>query len=342
MDVQCISQRLGAGARRAGRGALAFLLGTLGVVDAWAGEPSVPYVPTPQEVVERMLQIAKVTTTDYVIDLGSGDGRIVITAAKKHGARGFGVDLNPERIAEANANAAKAGVTDKVAFYQRDLFETDLSEATVITMYLLPRVNLELRPRLLDLKPGTRVVSHDFSMDEWKPDVHVQMDAREKYGGSGGKSDVYLWVIPAKVAGAWRWQLPVSGKRQAYEVTLTQRFQMISGGVNVGGRTVKLQNPRLRGGEISFGFTADVNGAPVKHEFTAKVEGESIAGSARLSGSRVQAQFEWSARRAARSAANGAPTASLLLLSTNEEFVGLGSDKFLMQNCLHKYERKSQ
>lgn len=288
--------------RRLGRAAMHLLPGVLATC-AWAGEPSVPYVPTPQEVVERMLQIAKVAASDYVIDLGSGDGRIVITAAKKHGARGFGVDLNPERIAEANANARKAGVTDKVAFYQRDLFATDLSEATVITLYLLPRVNLELRPKLLELKPGTRLVSHDFSMDDWRPDAHVQMEAKEKYGGSGGKSDIYFWVVPAKVNGTWQWQLPVSGQSRGYEVTLTQKFQVISGGAKVGGRDVKLQNPRLRGDEISFGFTAEVNGAPVKHEFTGKVEGETIAGTTRLSGGRIQAQLDWSARRAAKSAA---------------------------------------
>jgi len=265
-----------------------------------AGEPSVPYVPTPQEVVERMLQIAKVGPNDYLIDLGSGDGRIVITAARKHGARGFGVDLNPERIQESNENARRAGVTDKVAFYQRDLFETDLSEASVITMYLLPRVNLELRPKLLALKPGTRVVSHDFSMDEWKPDVHVTMDAKDKYGGAGGKSDIYFWIIPARVAGAWQWQLPVAGKPQSYEVTLEQRYQVISGTARVGGQTVKLQNARLRGEEIRFSFTAEVNGAPVKHELRGKVEGDAISGSATLSGARIQGEREWNARRSAR------------------------------------------
>src|SRR5688572_8983234 len=162
------------------------MLAAVGV--AWSGEARVPYVPTPQSVVDTMLETAKVGPRDYLIDLGSGDGRIVITAAKKHGARGFGVDLNPERIRESNENARKAGVTARVAFHQRDLFETDLGQATVITMYLLPRVNLELRPKLLELKPGTRVVSHDFSMDDWKPDVHVVMDAGDKHGGSGGKS----------------------------------------------------------------------------------------------------------------------------------------------------------
>ena len=170
-----------------------------------------PYVPTPQVVVERMLEIAKVGPDDYVIDLGSGDGRIVVTAAKKFGARGFGVDLNPTRIDEANENARKAGVTDKVAFYQRDLFETDLDQASVITMYLLPRVNLELRPKILDLKPGTRIVSHDFSMDDWKPDLHEELEAKDKYGGSGGRSDIYFWIVPAKVAGTWQSQLQVRG-----------------------------------------------------------------------------------------------------------------------------------
>ena len=139
---------------------------------------SVPYVPTPQVVVDRMLQMGKITPQDYVIDLGSGDGRIVITAAQKYGARGFGVDLNPVRIKESTENAAKAGVSDRVTFYERNLFETDLSQATVITMYLLPRVNLDLRPKILELKPGTRILSHDFSMDEWKADEAVNLTYR--------------------------------------------------------------------------------------------------------------------------------------------------------------------
>ena len=269
---------------------------------AFAAELGVPYVPTPQEVVERMLQIAKVGPGDYLIDLGSGDGRIVVTAAKKHGARGFGVDLNPERIRESNENARKASVTDKVAFYQRDLFETDLSEATVITMYLLPRVNLELRPKLLALKPGTRIVSHDFSMEDWKPDAHVTMDAQDKYGGAGGKSDIYLWVIPARVAGTWQWQLPVAGKPQTYELTLEQKYQAVSGSARIGGRAVKLQNVRLRGDEIHLALTVEVNGAPVKHEFSGKVEGDAITGTATLSGARLQGLLEWNARRAARTA----------------------------------------
>ena len=272
-------------------------------VPVWSGEPSVPYVPTPQDVVERMLQIARVGAGDYVIDLGSGDGRIVVTAARKFGARGFGVDLNPERIRESNENARKAGVTDKVAFYQRDLFETDLSQATVITMYLLPRVNLELRSKLLDLKPGTRVVSHDFSMDDWKPDTHITMDSKERWSGAGGKSEIFFWVIPAKVAGTWRWDSTVGGKPQPYEVTLEQRYQMVSGAARIGGRTVKLQEARVRGEEIYFSFTADVNGGPVKHEFSGKVDGDVISGSAALSGPRIQGQQEWNAKRSSRAGA---------------------------------------
>ncbi|MBE9205386.1 class I SAM-dependent methyltransferase [Nostoc sp. LEGE 06077] len=149
----------------------------------------VPYVPTPQPVVDAMLQVAKVGKNDVLYDLGSGDGRIVVTAAQKYGTRGVGIDINPERIQEANANAQQAGVTDLVQFRQQDLFQTDLSEATVITLYLLPEVNQRLRPELLKLKPGTRIVSHAFDMGDWKPQQTLQVD---------GKT-VYYWVVPKEV-----------------------------------------------------------------------------------------------------------------------------------------------
>jgi hypothetical protein len=278
-------------------GCAAALFAMAGMGGAYAAEPSVPYVPTPQEVVERMLEIAKVGPQDYLIDLGSGDGRIVVTAAKKLGARGFGVDLDPVRIKQSVENAAKAGVSDRVAFHQRDLFDTDLGDATVITMYLLPRVNLELRPKLLELQPGTRLVSHDFSMDDWKPDAFVEMDVKEKYGDSGGKSSIYFWIVPARVTGPWRWQLTVGGKPQAYELTLDQKYQMISGTVRVGGHSVKLQDARLRGDRISFSFSAEVNGSPLKHGFSGRVTGNAIEGTANLSGSRTQGQHEWNAMR---------------------------------------------
>ena len=282
----------------------ALLLAAALAPGARAAGPSVPYVPTPQTVVERMLEIAKVTTGDYLIDLGSGDGRIVVTAAKKHGARGFGVDLNPERIKESNENARKAGVTDKVSFQQRDLFETDLSDATVITLYLLPRVNMDLRPKLLALKPGTRIVSHDFSMEDWKADTHLTVDAEGKYGDTGAKSDIYFWVIPARVGGTWQWQLTMAGKPQAYELALDQKFQMVTGSARVNGQPAKLQGVTLRGGEIRVVFTAEINGSAVKHEFTGKVEGDAINGSVSLSGARLQSLSDWNARRAAQKSAS--------------------------------------
>jgi len=278
------------------------LLAAVAAMPVAAAEPRVPYVPTPQAVVDRMLAIGKVGSNDYLIDLGSGDGRIVITAAKKFGTRGFGVDIDPERIEESNENARRAGVADRVAFYQRDLFETSLAEATVITMYLLPQVNLELRPRLLALKPGTRIVSHDFSMDAWQPDQHVVLDALDKFGGSGGRSDIYLWVVPAQVAGRWAWQTTVGGKARSYEIVLQQRFQVLSGTARVGGRSVKLDRARVHGDELQLEFTIDVDGMRVKHALSGAVDGDVVSGTAMLSGERVQSRRDWTARRVARAA----------------------------------------
>ncbi len=272
-----------------------------------AQQPSVPYVPTPQSVVDRMLTMAKVTARDYLIDLGSGDGRIVVTAAKKFGARGFGVDLNPVRISEANENARKNGVTDRAAFYQRDLFETDLSEATVITMYLLPRVNMALRPKLLNLKPGTRLVSHDFDMGDWKADQYVRVDAGEKYFGSGGDSDIYFWIVPANVASVWRVRLTVAGKPHDYEISLEQKFQEVRGTVRVNGRTAPIPNAKLRGADLSFTFSAELNGILVKHELSGRVDGGRIVGEAELSGSRIAARVEWTGERATAAGNTGSP-----------------------------------
>lgn len=185
--------------------------------DEFVGD--VPYVPTPQDVVDAMLKIADVGAADYLIDLGSGDGRIVVTAAAKFGARGFGVDLNPKRIAEAVANAKAAGVSDRAQFFQRNLFETDFSKATVVTMYLLPDVNLALRPKVLDMKPGTRIVSHDFDMADWKPDHSVTM----RSAITGYNDRIYFWVVPAKVSGQWRW----SEGGENPTLTIEQKFQEI-------------------------------------------------------------------------------------------------------------------
>ena len=166
---------------------IAFVLGVVPVYAQEGKTKDVPYVPTPQAVVDKMLEMAAVTKDDVVYDLGSGDGRIVITAAKKYGVRGVGVDIDPQRIKEANANAVQAGVVDLVKFIEQDLFKTDLKEASVVTLYLLPEVNLRLRPKLLsELKPGTRIVSHAFDMGDWKPDQTVQVEGKI----------IYFWVVP--------------------------------------------------------------------------------------------------------------------------------------------------
>ncbi len=154
----------------------------------------VPYVPTNQKVVDAMLKLAKVTKSDVVYDLGCGDGRIVISAAKDYGATGVGVDIDPQRIREANENAEKAGVTNKVKFVEDDLFKMDFSKATVVTLYLLPEVNLKLRPKLLALKPGTRIVSHAFDMGDWKPEQTLNVEG----------STIYFWTVPAKKSAATR------------------------------------------------------------------------------------------------------------------------------------------
>ncbi|GAA5236290.1 class I SAM-dependent methyltransferase [Verticiella sediminum] len=214
----------------------------------------VPYVPTPQQVVDRMLELGEVSQETYVIDLGSGDGRIPVTAARQYQARAMGVDLNPQRISEANENAKKAGVTDKVEFKQQDLFETPIGEAQVLTMYLLPRVNLQLRPRILEeMTPGSRVVSHAFDMAEWEPDARESVDGRT----------VYLWIVPAQVQGTWNVQ-PAKG--EPFTVTFEQEFQQVSGKANVGGKEVELVDATLRGDRLSFGIDGETYEARVTDE----------------------------------------------------------------------------
>jgi len=194
----------------------------------------VPYVPTPQPVVDAMLDMAGVGAKDYVIDLGSGDGRIVITAASQFGARGLGVDLNPQRIKESNQNARNAGVTDKVEFRQADLFKTDITPATVLTMYLLPDVNIRLRPIILDtLDPGTRVVSHAFDMGDWEPDEERTVDGKR----------LFHWIVPAKVAGDWT--LSLDGQERL--VTLGQTYQTVTGS-----GAVSVPAGRLAGRDITL------------------------------------------------------------------------------------------
>lgn len=224
-------------------------------------EPTLIYVPTPQNVVDKMLEVAKVTKDDYVFDLGSGDGRIPITAAARYGARGFGVDINPKLIAEARANAKIAGVSNLVEFRQQDLFKTSVREATVVGLYLFVWANVKLRPRLVsELRPGSRIVAHDFPIgDDWKPDIEEDVENRT----------VYLWYVPAQVAGRWE----ISGGPQGLSVLLQQRFQMIEGTATVNGRSVPLQNARLRGDAIEFTVALD-GGKPML--FRGRVNGNKI------------------------------------------------------------------
>ena len=276
----------------------------------------VPFVPTPLEVVERMLAMAKVTKADYVIDLGSGDGRVVRMAAQKYGARGFGVDLDAELVARSASLARRDGVSDRVSFLAQDLFKTDISEATVLTMYLLPAVNMQLRPRLLaELKPGTRIVSHDFDLGDWAADETAKMYAKEKYGGTGGDSTIRLWFVPAHAAGRWQWRLNFAGSVFDYELALKQQFQKVEGALRGAGREARIEAAELRGDTIRFAAVIDIKGRPVRHTFSGRIAGESIEGDVELTGARIQGAHEWSATRVERGAtyinqaANAAPGA---------------------------------
>ena len=255
-----------------------------------------PYVQTPQNVVDRMLQIATVGPADYVIDLGSGDGRMIITAAQKYGARGFGVDLDRRLVELANKRAASAGVADRAVFYERDLYETDLTSASVVTIYLLPEVNLMVRPKLLaTLKPGTRVVAHDYDMGEWKPDEQLVMDAPDKPVGRDKKSKVFYWIVPANAAGKWRWEMPLAGRPAVFTLSLAQNFQVVTGSVSIDGNTWPLESARLRGADLSFAVS-DAR-AKTRYEFSGHIAGQGIAGAVRVAGVNAQRQLEWNAAR---------------------------------------------
>ena len=222
----------------------------------------VVWVPTPYELVEKMLDLAEVTTDDYVIDLGSGDGRTVIAAGKR-GVRALGIEYNPNMVEISKQNAVTEGVGDKVKFIEADLFETDFSEATVITMFLLTSINIKLRPIILDLKPGTRIVSNTFDMDEWEPDETATIDVT-----TSSWDTALLWIVPAKVEGIW--QLP-QGK-----LTLVQDFQMISGTLEARGSTIPIETGRLRGDQVSFSARGD--------QYNGLVNGNTIEGTVTSNG----------------------------------------------------------
>ena len=249
----------------------------------------VPYVPTPYVVVEEMLRLAKVGPDDFVMDLGSGDGRILIAAASKVGARGIGVDLDPERIEESVYNAQTQGVRDRVAFEQQDLFKFDISRATVVTMYLLPSVNMKLRARLFDdLKPGTRIVSHDFDLGDWQPD--------EK---STVRKNVFLWIVPAKVAGRWRTTLMLPAGERTYDIEIRQKFQEIDGLTRYDKKVASLWNARLSGDRINFVIVDDSGEIDSNLYFDGKVTGGAMEGiiARGIGGDRTQ--IPWRAARIA-------------------------------------------
>ena len=264
------------------------------------GRGDVVYVPTPQVVVDGMLRMAKVGANDYVIDLGSGDGRIVITAAKKHGARGFGVDLDTYLLKIANSNAIREGVADRARFIEQNLFETDLSQATVITSYLLPSMNEQLRPKLLALKPGTRVVAHDYAMGDWDPDDSETLIVPEKTVGDPGRSYIFFWIVPARVAGRWESQLMTGGKPVSWQFSFEQNFQLVHGTARVGEREVKLPQFRMAGEQLTFRLDVPAAGKPVTHEFRGWVKGDAIEGNVTVGDGSGQRVMPWRAKQIAR------------------------------------------
>jgi hypothetical protein len=253
-------------------------------------------------VVETMLSLAKVGPTDFVIDLGSGDGRIVITAAKKYGARGFGVDLDGALVSEARREAQRQGVADKVEFHARNLFITDIDQATVLTSYLFTQVNMQLRPRIFrELKPGTRVVSHEFDFGNWKPDAHLRVAVPGKRYGPPS-SDVYLWIVPANAAGKWSWRSVIDGSIVQCELELKQTFQSLEGVGTIGGRVARIREATLSGEEITVVLSADINGREIRQTITGRINADTIQGRASLND--ASADAEWRATRAVRGTIN--------------------------------------
>ena len=272
-------------------------LGSASPDRARAQAADVPYVPTPTNVVAAMLDIARVGPEDFLVDLGSGDGRIVITAAKHYGARGFGVDLDGALVSQARRDARREGVADRVDFYARNLFITDIDKASVLTAYLFPHVNMELRPRLFrELRPGTRVVSHDFDFGKWQPDAHVRVAVPNKPYGPPS-SEVYLWIIPANAAGRWRWRATLDGAPVECEVALEQTFQSVRAARGAGRNPVRVESAKLRGAEIALAVLTQVNGREVRQELAGRVAGDTIRGTSRIAG--AGAAVEWHATRVA-------------------------------------------
>jgi len=272
-------------------------------------KPEVPYVPTPEEVIVEMLKMAEVGKDDVLYDLGCGDGRIVIKAVRELGCRGVGIDIDSVRIKECLENADSAGVSDKIKFIGMDLFEADISPATVVTLYLLSKVNLKLRPKLLrELAPGTRVVSHDFGMAEWEPDKSTVINDDEDtfppvydtfmLDFNWRVHNVFMWVIPANVTGTWQWTMPaVSGKKR-YSLKLNQHFQKITASAFEGSSPlpVHIKDGKIKGNELEFTLELKQKEYLQKVHFKGSVRGHIIKGFAEVDGE-SDWKLKWRARR---------------------------------------------
>jgi SAM-dependent methyltransferase len=254
---------------------------------------TVPFVVTPMPLVERMLRMAELAPEDFVIDLGSGDGRIVIEAARR-GARGLGVEIDPSLVAAAGENARRAGVGDRVRFEARDLFETDLSAATVVTIYLLPELNRKLVPRLLALRPGTRIVSHDAGLGDWPFDERLEMRLADRPVGTG-HSRIELWIVPARAAGTWSSELPAHGGRWDFRVR--QRYQLLDVEARAQGSELVVAEAGLRGRQITLVVNGVIGRRAWRHVFTGTVEDRRITGELLVADGNQQRTHPWSAVR---------------------------------------------
>ena len=247
-----------------------------------------PYVPTPQVVVDQMLRFSRVAASDFVIDLGSGDGVIVLTAARQHKASGMGLEIDPELVKLSNASAKKFGIEDRAAFYVQDVFKADLSRASVVTLYLLPAMMMNLRNKIFsELRPGARVVSHDYHFGDWEADDRITFDVPEKEPINGVPSaTLYLWTIPAKVSG--RWEIKVDGNDVPRDIDLSQNFHKVNGTL-LNARGMGLSDVSVKGEDITFSIW---NGA-VRHHYRGKVKGNGMGGMVNLDGK----EAKWQAAR---------------------------------------------
>ena len=253
----------------------------------------VPFVPTPPEVVDEMLRLVGLKAGDVLYDLGCGDGRIVIMAAKKYGVKAMGIDIDPVRIKESTENAAQAGLEGKVKFIQQDLFEADFHDATVVTMYLLTSVNLRLRPKLLaELKPGTRLVSHSFDMGEWKPDKTSLVET-----SFGDQRDVHFWIVPANVSGRWQWDLADGARKRHFAVQAVQEFQSVSASGTEGTWLVAVNDVVLVGDRIKLRLDTEADGKMTSFLYEGTVQGDTIEGTVRPAANPKAAPVKWKSVR---------------------------------------------